>query len=105
MNPIEVTVTCATADEARTIMEAVVGRRLAACAQTWPIESCFRWDGDIDHDREHLVLMKTTDACFEAVCAAIAELHSYDLPAIAALPLSHCGPGYEEWLAESVAAR
>jgi periplasmic divalent cation tolerance protein len=99
--PIEVTVTCASADEARTIIRAVVEARLAACGQTWPITSCYRWQGDVADGDEHLLLLKTLAVHFDAICEVIRSHHSYELPAIAAIPVSHAGPGYIEWIAGS----
>ena len=101
MKPIEITVTCSTAEEARSIMRAVVEKRLAACGQTWPIDSCYRWDGEVAYDNEHVLLMKTVDTHFDAICGVIQVMHSYDLPSIVAIPLSDCGPGYLDWLLES----
>lgn len=101
VTPVEVTVTCASADEATSIARAIVEARLAACAQTWPIASCYRWDGAVVDDREHIVLLKTLDTCFDAICTTIRELHSYELPAIVMVPLGGWGPGYLEWLTES----
>lgn len=101
MDAIEVTVTCGSADEARRIMHAAVDARLAACGQTWQIESCFRWDGEIADELEQIVVLKTVDRHFGALCELIRALHSYELPAIAAVPLAATGPGYDDWLAAS----
>ncbi len=102
MNPVEVTVSCTSPEEANAIMQAAVEQRLAACCQTWPIRSCYRWEGKLEQDEEHLVLMKSVDKHFEAVCDLICSLHSYDLPSIVMIPLAATGPGYLEWLEGSV---
>jgi uncharacterized protein involved in tolerance to divalent cations len=101
MKPVEITVTCASAQEADTIARAVVADRLAACAQTWPIRSTYRWHGEIATDSEHLLVMKSVEHHFTAVCHIIRSLHSYDLPAIAMAPLLDTGPGVREWLVEA----
>ena len=82
-------------------MTAVVERRLAACGQTWPIRSCYRWAGKVVDDEEHVLLLKSVDAHFGAVCGVIRSLHSYDLPSIVMIPLEGYGPGYLEWLLEA----
>ena len=81
-------------------MQAMVERRLAACGQTWPIRSCYRWEGRVVTDEEHVLLLKSVDVHFGAVCDLIRSLHSYDLPSIVMIPLEGCGPGYMEWLFE-----
>ena len=102
MNPVEVTVTCASAEEVDAIMRAAVERRLAACCQTWPIRSCYRWEGKVEHDEEHLLLMKTAEEHFDPLCELTRSLHSYDLPSIVMIPLVATGPGYFEWLEASI---
>ena len=82
-------------------MKAAVERRLAACGQTWPIRSCYRWEGRVVSDEEHVLLLKSVDVHFGAVCDVIRSLHSYDLPSIVMIPLEGYGPGYLEWLSEA----
>lgn len=101
MGPVEITVTCAGADEAHRIMKVLVEQRLAACGQTWPISSCYRWAGRVVNDEEHVLLLKSVDVHFGAVCDVIRSLHSYDLPSIVMIPLVGHGPGYLEWLLEA----
>lgn len=103
MDAIEVTVTCGSVDEAQSIGRAVVEARLAACAQTWPVFSCYRWQGNVEEEQEYVLLLKTVASHFEQVCETIVALHSYDLPAIVAVPVAHAGPGYDGWLADSTA--
>ena len=82
-------------------MKAAVEGRLAACGQTWPIRSCYRWAGRVVNDEEHVLLLKSVDVHFGAVCDVIRSLHSYDLPSIVMIPLEGYGPGYLEWLLEA----
>ena len=55
----------------------------------------------MQHAPEFRVLLKTTDQRFEAVETAIRELHSYELPAILALPISQVHAPFAEWIFES----
>lgn len=105
VKPVEVTVTCGSADEAHRIMKAMVERRLAACGQTWPIRSCYRWAGKVVTDEEHVLLLKSVDSHFAAVCDLIRSMHTYDLPSIVMIPLEGHGPGYLEWLLEATECR
>lgn len=95
--------TCATAQEAQALATALVERRLAACCQIEAITSVYRWQGTVEHAQEHRLTIKTTAARFEAAAAAIRELHSYDTPEIAALPIVAGTPDYLAWIADSVA--
>ena len=75
MKPIAIFTTAGSADEARRIARAVVERRLAACAQITEIESFYRWQGAVQNENEWRLLIKSTDAQYTAVEAAIRELH------------------------------
>jgi periplasmic divalent cation tolerance protein len=103
MESVEVTVTCASAEEAARIGRRAVELRLAACAQRWPLASCYRWEGEVVEDDEWLLLFKSSADHFDAICALVGELHSYDLPAIVMLPVGAVGPGYAAWVRESTA--
>lgn len=89
------------ADKARAIAKAIVGQKLAACAQISAIESVYNWDGALQNDAEFRILFKTTDERYADVEAAILELHTYDLPAIFAWEAKHVFEPYAKWVAEN----
>ena len=95
---LEIQVTCGSVGEADRIADALVERRHAACVQQVPIRSTYRWDGAVQHDDEILLLVKTTAARFDDVAATVRELHSYDVPAISAVPLVRGGDDYLAWI-------
>ena len=109
MNTIAVMTTTDSVDEARSIATALVERKLAACVHVSSIQSFYTWQGSVQNDDEFRVLVKTTDARYADVEAAILELHSYDLPAIDDLTVATDRPGftksfapYSEWVADCV---
>lgn len=92
----------ADAAEAERIAETVIEERLAACANILgPCRSIYRWQGAIERAEEVPAIFKTARA--EALIARIADLHSYDVPAILVWPVEAAWPGYAAWVeAESV---
>jgi len=101
MNSIAVITTVGNRTEAQAMAHALVARKLAACAQIDAIESFYPWDGAIQNAPEFRITFKTTDAQYAAVEAAIRELHSYDLPAIHAIWLSHVYAPYAQWILDN----
>ena len=100
-NPfIAVTTTTGSRAEAQKIGRALVEQKLAACAQIEKVESFYAWDGAVQHEEEFRLLCKTVAARYEAVEAAIRRLHTYELPAIHAIPLERVYAPYGEWLEE-----
>ncbi len=90
-------------DEAQKIAHALVERRLAACANiAGPIESVYRWKGEVENAQEWLLIIKTTAAGFPAVRDAIRELHSYELPECIMLSIEAGSAEYLNWIAENV---
>ena len=86
-------------DQALSIAQGLVQQRLAACVQLLPgVRSIYRWQDKLQDDTEVLLLIKTTRAGFEGVCAAIRELHSYELPEILALPVDRGDPRALAWI-------
>ena len=101
---IAVLTTTDSREEARLISKTLVERNLAACAQISTIESVYSWKGAVQQEREFRVLVKTTERRYADVEAAIRELHSYDLPAIFALPIAYSYEPYAEWVFENSGA-
>jgi periplasmic divalent cation tolerance protein len=98
-----VATTTANRADARRIARALVDRHLAACVQiVGPIESTYRWQGKVETAREWLCLIKTTQARYRELTAAVEALHPYDTPEIIVLPIVAGSRRYLDWLAASV---
>lgn len=94
-------VTASSRDEALAIARAVVGERLAACANVLPpITSVFRWDGAAQEETETALLLKTRADLVERVSDRVRALHSYTCPCVVALPVTGGNPAFLDWIAE-----
>lgn len=98
---VDVTVACASSAEANSIARALLEQRLAACAQTWPIRSTYRWHGQIEQADEVQLVIKTRAPLADAVCATIVALHSYDVPAITVTHGVVGTAATEQWLRDT----
>src|SRR5918997_1461958 len=97
---ITVLMTAGSREEAARLAEMLVGARLAACVQILPeMESVYWWEGAIQREPEHLLLVKTTAGRFAAIEREVRALHSYETPEIVALPVTDISAPYLEWLA------
>jgi len=90
-------------EEARRLAHELVRRRLVACAQISEIESVYEWQGAVAQEPEWRLLLKTEASRYPALQAAIRELHSYELPAIVAVPVSAALPAFADWVAQAAA--
>lgn len=102
MSVVSVYTIFASADEAHRIGRTVVEERLAACINILaPCQSVYRWQGKIEEAEEVPAILKTVDTATDALIARIAELHSYDVPAIIVWPVHKLPGSYAEWVEES----
>lgn len=97
---VTVHATFASDEEARRIARTLVEERLAACANILGrCHSIYRWEGRIEESDEVAALFKTGAGRADALIARLAELHSYDVPAAVAWPISEAWPAYAGWVA------
>ena len=89
---------------AEKLADALVAKRLAACINILaPCRSVYRWQGAVQHEQEHPVLIKTTREAYAALEIEIRALHPYELPEIVAVPIERGLPAYLEWVAAETA--
>jgi periplasmic divalent cation tolerance protein len=85
---------------AEKLAKALIQQRVAACVNILaPCRSVYRWKGEVQHDEEHPVLIKTTRERYAALEAAVREAHPYELPEIVAVPIERGLPAYLDWVA------
>src|SRR5690348_2917223 len=99
---IVVLVTTSGVRQAKKIARALVGEKLAACANViTAVRSIYRWEGKVAEENECLMIIKTTRDKFDEVRARVERLHGYSVPEVIALPIVDGAPNYLAWLAES----
>ena len=95
--------TAGSEEEARKIAQELVSRRLAACVNIVPkIESVYRWEGNVEHAQEYLLIIKTADRTVSRVRDAIKELHSYEIPECVVVAVQDGSLPYLTWIEASV---
>lgn len=99
MSALLVHCTCPDAASAQRIARTLVEERLAACVQMVPaVQSVYRWQGQVQHDDEALLLIKTASVCWDALVARVIELHPYEVPELLAFSASSGSAPYLHWL-------
>jgi periplasmic divalent cation tolerance protein len=102
---IVVYVTAGSAEEADRLARALVGEQLAACVNRLaPVQSVYRWQGNVEQSDEVLLIIKTRRDAFAALERRVRELHSYAVPEIIALPILEGSVEYLTWLRAQVAS-
>ena len=97
---ILVYVVCKNKEEANNIGKLLVKKKLAACANTFPINSFYNWDNKFVEDNEFVLLLKTVSDNYERLEKEIKDIHSYDIPAIIKINVE-ANNAYETWIKEN----
>ena len=100
MDTLFVYVTTKDATEAKMIARAVVGERLAACANVLgSIDSVYWWQGRVCEESEVALVLKTTAERKPGLIHRIKELHSYACPCVVCLPIADGNRDFLNWIA------
>lgn len=85
------------------IARQLVEERLAACVNRLSTTSTYRWEGEIHHDDEAVLLAKTTADAYDDLVDRVRELHPHDVPCIERFDEDDVLESFAEWRADSVA--
>jgi periplasmic divalent cation tolerance protein len=101
MNHSLVYVTTPNRKESKRIAKSLVGERLAACANIFPVESVYRWKGEIAEEEEDAMIIKTRAELVDKVIERIRGLHSYEVPEIISMRIEKGHARFLKWIEES----
>jgi periplasmic divalent cation tolerance protein len=87
--------------EARRIGSILVGEKLAACINYFPVKSIYRWKGKVEEAAENAVIAKTRADLADKIIQRIKELHSYQIPVTVAWKIEKGDPDGFSWINES----
>lgn len=83
------------------LAKALVESKLAACVSIVEIKkSVYYWEGKVQEEPEHLLIIKTDESKAESCRDFIKQKHSYSVPEILMIRTESLNPDYEAWLKE-----
>ena len=101
----DVTITAPDPDWLADFTRRLVADGLAACGNIVSgVRSLYAWEGDVQDDREALVILHTRRALVSAIIERATAEHPYDTPQVLVLPVVDASPGYRDWLLASTSA-
>ena len=99
MNHVMVYIPTSSEAEAEKIAKALIEEKLIACANISHVRSIYPWKGKIETAPEAVMIAKTKENLFSKVEGRVKELHSYEIPLIAKIPVS-LNKEYAAWVEE-----
>lgn len=89
--------------ETEAFARGLVESGVAACVNILPqMLSVYRWDGEVESEPEHQVLIKTTSAGVPALWQRVRDLHPYDVPEFIVVPVIDGNEAYLKWIRMNV---
>jgi periplasmic divalent cation tolerance protein len=98
-------ITAGSMDEAKSIGRLLVGERLAACVNIFPITSIYRWKDNIEEAGEFVMLLKTVTDKVKDIEKRVRQLHSYEVPCIISFKMDSGSEDYLKWIGECVTSK
>lgn len=91
--------TCPDKKTANKIADALLKKKLVACANILPgVTSKYWWKGKIERSREVMMIMKTRRSLFGKAKKEIQSLHLYDVPEILCVRIAEGSKDYLKWI-------
>ena len=91
----------ATKEEAISIAHSLLQEQLVACVNLHEgIDSFYVWQGEMHHEREVLLLAKTSAVRLQEAIERIKALHSHDVPCILAFPADKGFAPFMQWVGD-----
>lgn len=92
-------ITTGSRSEAVDLSKALVSERLASCANIIDgATSLYWWGGKIQESKETVIVAKTKAGLVETLIERVKELHSYECPCVAALPIVAGNQPFLDWI-------
>ena len=88
-------------ESSTTIIQEVVGLKLAACGNSFPVSSTYWWESKLQQEGEYVGIIKTTPQKWGQLVSKLEEIHPYDVPCIMKIKVE-ANVAYEQWIRESV---
>ena len=87
--------------EAKKLGKKLVKERLAACTNIIPtIYSTYVWKNKTMIDKECSMIVKTSKSKVKAAIKFIVKKHSYECPAVSAIPIDFAHKDFQKWINE-----
>lgn len=94
-------ITAGDMDEAERIGAALIEDHLAACVNIIPgMKSMYRWEGRVESSQEVVVIAKTRSDLVQRLTLRVADVHSYEVPCVAAVPIQGGNQAFLQWISE-----
>lgn len=79
---IAVYITNPSKEHARKVASHLIEHHLIACANIFPVNSIYRWEGKVCDEEEFVIICKSTEDKYEKIISEVESIHEYEVPCI-----------------------
>lgn len=90
-----------TKDEAQSLAQLIMSERLAGCANIFPVNSIYPWEGNLQYEDEVILLLKTIPVLKNKLADFISAHHTYKIPCIMNW-LVDINESYGNWIMKNI---
>lgn len=88
--------------EADRISIGLLNEKLIACANYFPVDSVYHWEGRVNRVQEVVTLYKTVSSNIDKIREYIEKNHKYEIPCIMKVAEVNANESYEKWVQEQL---
>ena len=90
-------------DKGQELADFIINSKLGACVNlVSEVDSIYWWKGNVEKDKECLLIVKTSAERFGRLLEEVKSRHPYTVPEIIALPIIAGNEDYLKWIEESL---
>lgn len=86
---------------AEKIARYLLTKKLIACANTFSVNSIYRWKGKVQKDREVVLLVKTQEKMWPKIKKEVVKIHPYEIPCILKFKIE-ANKAFSNWVNKEV---
>lgn len=87
-------------EEADRLAKGLISGKLAGCVQIQEITSHYSWKGNVQKEKEYLLLIKTRASLYPKIETFILQTHPYEVPELLKIPVEAGFETYLNWINE-----
>lgn len=88
--------------DAEMVAQKLLEKRYIACANIFPMEANYWWQGKIEKAKEFGLFLKTKKENYKIIERELKRIHPYELPCILSWRIERGEKNYLKWLKESI---
>lgn len=103
MEPILIYITTSNTEEAKTLSQILIDKKLIACSNILhKMNALYMWEGKVENSDECVLILKTFKEKYSEIENVVLENHSYEIPCLLTVKLENVNEQYLNWMKSQI---